>query len=305
MPLHLLDALWDHVAVASITGRDHSNDHHRKVPTLQEIATKVTRLEIMQLDEKQYIAYEMIACTFLLGLVKDGHDSNTTLFTSLQEILEDNPSAEIVDIVKRLKARGGQEQLLIFLTQPAGSGTSTAMGVVEQFCYECCVDIGFMWCDRTFLFTAHRESAASLIGRVTISKAAYINQNKQLSTDNINEWKDVRILVINEVSFMSNSILRTLKYKLMNIGNRSKSFGVSIIFAGDFRQLKPICSKQSDLIFSCLSTNTWKNNINAIIILDNEYSFKEDPDYGHMLKRMWNGVLTTEDHKRINTRVIG
>jgi hypothetical protein len=24
-----------------------------------------------------------------------------------------------------------------------------------------------------------------------------------------------------------------------------------------------------------------------------------------MLKRMWNGDLSTEDHKRINTRVIG
>ncbi len=48
-----------------------------------------------------------------------------------------------------------------------------------------------------------------------------------------------------------------------------------------------------------------KNNINAIIILDNEHCFKEDPDYGNMLKRMWNGDLTTEDQKQIITRVIG
>jgi hypothetical protein len=73
----------------------------------------------------------------------------------------------------------------------------------------------------------------------------------------------------------------------MNIGNRSKSFsGFSIIFAGDFCQLEPICSKESDLRFSSLSSNLWKNNIKAIIILDNEHHFKEDPDYGHMLKRM-------------------
>jgi hypothetical protein len=32
---------------------------------------------------------------------------------------------------------------------------------------------------------------------------------------------------------------------------------------------------------------------------------KEDPEYGQMLKRMWSGDLTKEDHKRINTRVIG
>ncbi len=37
-----------------------------KKPTLPQIARKVTKLEKTQLDEKQYIAYEMIACTFLL-----------------------------------------------------------------------------------------------------------------------------------------------------------------------------------------------------------------------------------------------
>jgi hypothetical protein len=168
----------------------------------------------------------MIACTFLLGLVKDGHDSNTNLFTSLQKSLGGNPSAEIEDIVERLKARGGQDQLLMFLTRPARSEKSTAMRVAEQFCYEFCIAVGVMWCDRTFLLTAYTGSAASLIGGVTISKAAYINQNKQLRADNINEWKDVRILVVDEVSFiMSNSILKTLSYKLMNIGNRSKYFG--------------------------------------------------------------------------------
>ncbi len=70
---------------AQVAQIDHSNDHHRKVPTLQEIARKVAGLEKNQLDEQQYISYEMIACTFLLGIVKDGHDSNTTLFTSLQK----------------------------------------------------------------------------------------------------------------------------------------------------------------------------------------------------------------------------
>ncbi len=71
--------------------------------------------------------------------------------------------------------------------------------------------------------------------------------------------------MIDKVSFMSNRILKTLNYKLMNIGNRSKSFsGFPIIFAGDFHQLEPICSKESDLMFLSLSSNLWKNSINAI-----------------------------------------
>ncbi len=164
----------------STPGIDHSSDHHRKVPTLQEIARKVLRLKKKQLDEKQYISYEMIACTFLLGLVKVGHDSKTTLFTSLQKSCGSNPSAEIEDIVEKLKARGGQEQLVIFLTGPAGSGKSMAMRVAEQFCYKFCVAVDVMWCDRTFLFTSYTGSDASLIGGVTISMAACITSEVAL-----------------------------------------------------------------------------------------------------------------------------
>jgi hypothetical protein len=47
------------------------------------------------------------------------------------------------------------------------------------------------------------------------------------------------------------------------------------------------------------------NCINAIIILDNVHCLKEEPEYGEMLKKMWNGDLSTGDHKRINTRVVG
>ncbi len=82
------------------------------------------------------------------------------------------------------------------------------MRVAEQFCYEFCVAVGVMWSDKTFLFTAYTGSTASLIGGFTISKAVYLILLRQLNKDDINEWKDVRILVINQVSFISNSILK-------------------------------------------------------------------------------------------------
>ncbi len=57
----------------------------------------------------------MIACTFLLGLVKDGNDLNTTLFTSLQKTMGGESSKEISDIVKKMEARGGQDNYFCFL----------------------------------------------------------------------------------------------------------------------------------------------------------------------------------------------
>ena len=278
----------------------------KNVPTLPEIARKVAKLQKIQLDEKQYIAYEMIACTFLLGLVKDGRDAHTNLGAYLQQNLGGPPTTDIHDIVKRLKARGGQEQMIMFLTGPAGSGKSSALMVAQQFCFEFCLSVGVMWSDKTFLFTAYTGSAASLFGGVTISKAAFINQNSALSLDDINEWQDVRILIIDEISFMGDSVLKRLDKKLKQIGNAARVFGgFSIIFSGDFRQLEPVCSNDSELLFSSLSSGLWDNSINVVLILENDHRFKEDPEYGKMLKRMWNGDLTNEDQKQINTRVIG
>jgi hypothetical protein len=240
----------------------------------------------------------MIACTFLLGLVHDGNDPNTTLYSCLGHTMGSTATLNINNIVHRLEARGGHSQLIMFLTGPAGFGKSTAVKVAQQFCYDFCSAVGVIWSDHTFLFTAYTGAAASWFGGVTISKAAFLNQQKTLSLNDKNECQDVRILIVDEVSSMSDKIIEALDVKLKEIGNRAKPFdGFSIIFAGDFRQLEPVGSTEFNLMFSTLSSKHWDNCINAIIILDNVHHFKEDPEYGDMLKRMWNGDLSTEDHK--------
>jgi hypothetical protein len=105
---------------------------------------------------------------------------------------------------------------------------------------------------------------------------------------------------------MSDTILKMLDRKLKEIVNRSQPFGgFTIIFAGDFHQLEPIGAKDTELLFSSLSSQHWENCINAVITLDNEHRSKEDPEYGQMLKRMWSGDLSKEDRLKTNTRVLG
>jgi len=184
--------IYDNEMNSPIQSRNNTtNNNQLKVPTLPEIARKVAKLEKTQLDEKQYIAYKIIACTFLLGFVKDGNNPKTTLYSSLQQSMGCPNTIDMEDLVNRLKARGGQDQLLMFLTGPAGSGKSTAVMVAQQFCFEFCMAVGDMWSDKTFLFTAYTGLAASLFGGVTISKAAFINQRRPLSLEDKNEWQDV------------------------------------------------------------------------------------------------------------------
>jgi putative protein kinase ArgK-like GTPase of G3E family len=80
--------------------------------------------------------------------------------------------------LKKLKARGGMEQLIMFLTGPAGAGKSTAVTVAQRFCFKFCQAVGILWSDRTFFPTAYTGSAALLFGGVTICTVAYINNNK-------------------------------------------------------------------------------------------------------------------------------
>ncbi len=133
------------------------NTNSQKLLTLQEIARSVTRLKKKQLDKKQYIAYEMIACTFFLGLVDDAQIPHTNIGAYLQQSLRGSTTADIEDTVQMLKARGGTEQMLMFFMGPTGSGKRTAVMVAQQFCYEFCLAGGVMWSNTTFLFTAYTD----------------------------------------------------------------------------------------------------------------------------------------------------
>jgi hypothetical protein len=84
-----------------------TNNNKLKEPTLPEIARKVAKLEKTQLDEKQYIPYEIIAFTFLLGLIQDENNPKTTLYLSVQQSMGCPNTTDMEDLVNRLKARGG------------------------------------------------------------------------------------------------------------------------------------------------------------------------------------------------------
>jgi hypothetical protein len=99
------------------------------IPTLQDIARKVAKIEGKELDERQYTTYEIICCTFLIGLIKDGRDASTKLGKCLSHTLTGSSTTNTCNLIEQLEARGGVDQLLMFLTGAAGAGKSTAVKV--------------------------------------------------------------------------------------------------------------------------------------------------------------------------------
>ena len=77
-----------------------------------------------------------MCCTFLLGLVNESNNPNSLLSLYLkQAILSTDSESDTEELVAELKVRGGQDQLIMFLTGPAGAGKSTAMKVALRFCF--------------------------------------------------------------------------------------------------------------------------------------------------------------------------
>ena len=278
-----------------------------KIPTLHEIAKG--KSSKYNLDDKQYIAYQIVCCTFLLQLVTEGDQRGTKLGDMLGATLghlEENVQRTKDNLVRELKAKGGKEQLIMFITGPAGCGKSTTMEAAQLYCHRFCSAIAAAFNDNTFYFTATTGSAAALFGGTTIHSAAHLNKSR------INDgmravWKDVRILVIDEISFFKAGDVIKLDRQLKKLTGRYDAVygGVSVVFSGDFHQLKPICAEDEVLYSESDAATIWENTINCAIFLDNSHRFKDDPEFGAILARLRMGEDTREDRELINKRVVG
>ena len=117
------------------------------------------------------------------------------------ELSEDDKNIQTLqDLKDRLKGLGGDDQLLMYLTGAGGTGRSTVIFKARSFCQEFSDSIQVMFDKKSFMITACTGSAASLLDGTTIHKSAYLNC-KRITDENREEWKDVRIVFIDECSF--------------------------------------------------------------------------------------------------------
>ena len=94
-----------------------------KVPTLEGIARAVAREEGTILDEKQYIMYEVLACTFLLQLIsRHKIDGVTALEKKMRSALGVGREQDMEQLENLLEKKGARKQLIMFVKGPAGSG---------------------------------------------------------------------------------------------------------------------------------------------------------------------------------------
>lgn len=272
---------------------------HRAIPSMKGVAMKVAKSEGITLDEKQYAAYEIISCSFLLNLIDE-----SMCVGRLTEVNEQDLS----NLRSRLIGRGGREQLIMFLCGFAGAGKSSCVNTAQRFCFEFCRSASIPWNTNSFLFTATTGSAAALFGGQTIHDAAFLEGlEKNISDEKRNQWQNVHMLIIDEISFFTPSKLQILDERLKNfLGRYNVPFGgLSIVFSGDFHQLKPVAKGFGSMLYEGLKSGLFESSINVAIILEESHRFDADPEYGELLKRLWKGEMTKDDVDLINQRVVG
>ena len=153
------------------------DEHHyqpiqTQIPTFDSILDSVQKEKGIVLDDKQLLAYYSICATFLIGLISDGHDDSTILgqyFTALGDtFVLDRSSTYVIHYIKtKLKSFDGKDQLIMFLTGPAGAGKTTAVKMAEKFCFhfaELLVYYGktILFCSLHILAQLHQLLEASL-----------------------------------------------------------------------------------------------------------------------------------------------
>jgi hypothetical protein len=193
----------------------------------------------------------------------------------------------------------------MFVTGPAGTGKSTAINVAQKFCFEFCRALALPWDKNTFLFTA-------IFDGVTLHSAAFLNSKSLTVTPAMmKQWKNVKLLIIDEISFSTEDQMNKLNNNLNMIRRRigipdyidptnMVYGGYSVIFSGDFRQIPPVKCPDSKLLYR--NGGLWENSINVAIFLKSSHRFRDDPEFGRRLNRMWRGEFNKDDCNYVNQR---
>ena len=285
----------------------------QKLPTKKELvnviaangtaASVVDWMKKADLDERQCKAFSTICCQFLLtfhteeSAEEHEEESEGGLSRSTRATLK--KEKERLQNMVRLGVKDAKfnDQLIMLLHGPGGSGKSTVIDLVKAYAKQYCQFLDYPYTSNTIVVTAMSGVAATLLGGSTTASKCCLMRSPQ--SDDVYEWKHTRLLIIDEISFASPGEIETLHKKLSILRNtlkeQSQFGGLHVVFAGNFRQLEPV---KKDVLFRKLSMQfDW---INCFLELDGMHRFRTDRHWGNLLKQFRDGNATEKDIDEIN-----
>ncbi|CAB9504395.1 helicase PIF1 [Seminavis robusta] len=189
----------------------------------------------ISLDKEQQLAFQIVTAAFILTYYQDAE----TLDPSVYRTCSNNPSQIRRDFkeekgkLQRI-SRLRHNQLIMFLDGAGGAGKSRVVQELLKYAQEFTTRLGLRFDMRTIVVSAMSGVAAvSIGGETTHSVAAFYRNIDEQDTS----WANARLLIIDEVSFMSTNEVDLLDEKLRCLMRKYNSLygGIHILFCGDFR----------------------------------------------------------------------
>lgn len=260
--------------------------------------------KLKKLDPEQRTAFSILTACFVLTYYDEAYCSS--LEDMSRPVKED-----YYFITKRLRQiaslHGNNGYLRLFMTGRAGSGKSSVINAVVEYCAKFCKEIGVEFSRYSIRKTALSGAAAMEIGGETLHSA--LKLNSQITDEVIKEhaelWRDTRLLIIDEISMADYYMLKKINDNLQSFTDcRTRNYGrVHVVFSGDFRQLEPI-GKSNSMIYKKYDELLWLPELTSFIELMGIYRFEKDPEWGELLGRIYNGEDRKEDRETINRRLM-
>ncbi len=257
--------------------------------------------------------------------------SNSIHVNQLQDILDDVSTKFSLNQKQRkafylvgenvMKRYNGfaTEQILLYLGGAGGTGKTR---VIEALVY-LHEKLNMKFALKLAAFTG---TAASNIGGRTLSSLAQVGNHttrNRTNTKRLEEtWKDVRLLIIDEVSMVSCPLLARLHQNLIK-GKHDQITApfanMDILFVGDFHQFppvksiplyygtdqntptRPLCNQRD--VDREFGRSLWMQLTHTIIL--REQNRIQDETYADILSRLATGTCTVKDFQLLNTRIIG
>ena len=193
----------------------------------------------------------------------------------------------------------------IFVTGPGGVGKSELLRVIYEDACERGKNImvtATTGCAAVRLNcnarTIHSWAGIGLGNRPIEDLVRKINFNKHSRAS----WQDIEILIIDEVSMLSQRLFELLDNIGKRIRRKSKHFGgIQIIFSGDFYQLPPIGDDEESQAF-CFESSVWNNVFPNQIELTQIFRQK-DHEYATILKQIRQGIIKKSANNLLLSRV--
>jgi ATP-dependent DNA helicase PIF1 len=225
------------------------------------------------------------------------------------KVCEPNPLPENIELSE-------QQQTVIdiydkgenlFMTGPGGVGKSYLINLLInrfkgqkniQVCAMTGVASELLNCDAK---TIHSWSGSGLVS----GKQEKVLRNILYNRKTVKNWKNVDILIVDEVSMMSVKLFEVLDKAGRYIRRVDKPFGgIQLVFSGDFYQLPPI-SEYNDKEGSkfCFESENWKETFPNVVLL-NKIFRQKDASFMKILKQVRNGGITKKTYDILNKRLL-